>query len=60
MFRCIPEKHKQFAHSIESLLDHSMMMIEETIGRPKVVDSDEPQVLSGPITIGVKLHITQE
>jgi hypothetical protein len=42
------------------LLDHSMMMIEETIGRPKVVDSDEPQVLSGPITIGVKLHITQE
>jgi hypothetical protein len=36
------------------------MSIEEAIGRLKVVDGDEPQPLSGPITIGRKLHLTQE
>jgi hypothetical protein len=60
LFRCIPEKYKQIAHSIESLLDLSTMSIEEAIGRLKVVDGDEPQPLSGPITIGRKLHLTQE
>jgi hypothetical protein len=60
LFRCIPEKYKQIARSIESLLDLSTMMIEEAIGRLKVVDSDEPQALSGPITIGEKLHLTRE
>jgi hypothetical protein len=42
LFRCIPEKYKQIARSIESLLDLSMMSIEEAIGRLKVVDGDEP------------------
>jgi hypothetical protein len=42
LFRCISEKYKQIARSIESLLDLSTMMIEETIGRLKVVDDDEP------------------
>jgi hypothetical protein len=60
LFRCIPEKYKQIARSIESLLDLSKMSIEETIGRLKVVDGDEPQPLSGPITIGGKLHLTRE
>jgi hypothetical protein len=41
LFRCIPEKYKQIARSIESLLDLSMMSIEEAIGRLKVVDGDE-------------------
>jgi transposase InsO family protein len=36
------------------------MSIEEAIGRLKVVDGDEPQPLSGPITVGGKLHLTQE
>jgi hypothetical protein len=60
LFRCIPEKYKQIARSIESLLDLSMMSIEEAIGHLKVVDGDEPQPLSGPITVGGKLHLTLE
>ena len=60
LFRCIPEKYKQIARSIESLLDLSDMTIEEAIGRLKVVDGDESQSLSGPITIGGKLHLTWE
>ena len=48
------------ARSIESLLDLSTMSIEEAIGRLKVIDSDEPQSLSGPITTGGKLHLTRE
>jgi hypothetical protein len=60
LFRCIPEKYKQIARLIESLLDLSTMSIEEAIGRLKVIDGDEPQPLSGPITIGGKLHLTQE
>jgi hypothetical protein len=60
LFRCIPEKYKQIARSIESLLDLSTMTIEEAIGRLKVGDGDEPQALSGPITIGEKLHLTRE
>jgi hypothetical protein len=59
-FRCIPEKYKQIAHSIESLMDLSAMSIEEAICRLKVVDGDEPQPLSGPITVGEKLHLTRE
>jgi hypothetical protein len=60
LFRCIPEKYKKIARSIESLLDLSMMSIEEVIGRLKVIDGDEPQPLSGPITVGEKLHLTRE
>jgi hypothetical protein len=60
LFRCIPEKYKKIARSIESLLDLSMMSIEEVIGRLKVIDGDESQPLSGPITVGEKLHLTQE
>jgi hypothetical protein len=44
---CIPEKYKQIARSIKSMLDLSTMSIEETIGRLKVIDGDEPQPLSG-------------
>ena len=36
------------------------MSIEEAIGRLKVVDGDEPQPLSGPITVGGKLQLTRE
>jgi hypothetical protein len=60
LFHCIPEKYKQIARSIESLLDLSTMTIEEAIGRLKVVDGDEPHAPSGPITIGGKLHLTRE
>jgi hypothetical protein len=60
LFRCIPEKYKQIARSIESLLDFNTMSIEEVIGRLKVIDGDEPQPLSGPITVGGKLHLTRE
>jgi hypothetical protein len=60
LFRCIPEKYKQIARSIESLLDLSTMSIKVAIGRLKVVDGDKPQPLSGPITVGGKLHLTQE
>jgi hypothetical protein len=42
LFRCIPEKYKQIARSIESLLDLSTMTIKEAIGRLKVVDGDKP------------------
>jgi hypothetical protein len=45
---------------IESLLDLSAMSIEEAIGRLKVIDGDEPQPLSSPVTIGGKLHLTRE
>jgi hypothetical protein len=31
------------------------MLIKEVIGRLKVVDSDEPQSLLGPVNIGGKL-----
>jgi hypothetical protein len=51
LFRCVSEKYKQMARSIESLLDLSTMSIEEAIGHLKVVDTDEPQPLSGPITL---------
>ncbi|WVZ90664.1 hypothetical protein U9M48_036946 [Paspalum notatum var. saurae] len=57
---CVPEKYKQIIRSIESLLDLSTMSIKEAIGHLKIVDSDEPQPLSRPITIGRKLHLTQE
>jgi hypothetical protein len=60
LFRYIPEKYKQIARSIESLLDLSTMSIEEAIGHLKVVDGDEPHPLSGPITVGGKLHLTHE
>jgi hypothetical protein len=60
LFRCIPEKYKQITRSIESLLDLSTMSIEEAIGRLKVIDGDEPQPLSGPITVSGKLHLTRE
>jgi hypothetical protein len=50
----------QSDRSIESLLNLSTMSIEEAIGRIKVVDGDEPQPLSGPITVGGKLHLTRE
>jgi hypothetical protein len=60
LFCCIPEKYKQIARSIESLLDLSTMSIEQAIGRLKVVDDDEPQPFSGPITVGGKLHLTRE
>jgi hypothetical protein len=36
------------------------MSIEEAIGHLKVVDGDEPQPLTGPITVGRKLHLTRE
>jgi hypothetical protein len=60
LFRCVPERYRQTARSIESLLDLSTMTIEEAIGRLKVVDSDEPQPPSRGISIGGKLHLTQE
>jgi hypothetical protein len=60
LFRCIPKKYKQIARSIESLLDLSTMSIKEAIGRLKVVDGNEPQPLSGPITVDGKLHLTRE
>jgi hypothetical protein len=60
LFRCIPEKYKQITRSIESLLDLSTISIEEAIGRLKVIDGDKPQPLSGPITVGGKLHLTRE
>jgi hypothetical protein len=60
LFRCILEKYKQIARSIESLLDLSTMSIEEVIGCLNVVDGDEPQPLLGPITVGGKLHLTRE
>jgi hypothetical protein len=60
LFRCIPKKYKQITRSIESLMDLSMMSIEETIGHLKVVDGDEPEPLSGPISVGGKLHLTRE
>jgi hypothetical protein len=60
LFRCILEKYKQIARSIESLLDLSTMSIEEAICHLKVVDGDESQPLSGPITVGGKLHLTRE
>jgi hypothetical protein len=60
LFWCITEKYKQIARSIESLLDLSTMSIKEAIGRLKVIDGDEPQSLSGPITVDRKLHLTQK
>jgi hypothetical protein len=60
LFRCVLEKYKQMARLIESLLDLSTMSIDKTIGRLKVVDTDEPQPLSGPITTGGKLLLTRE
>jgi hypothetical protein len=56
LFRCVPEKYKQMARRVESLIDLSTMTIEEAIGRLKVVDADEPQPPSGPVTICGRLH----
>jgi hypothetical protein len=36
------------------------MSIEEAIGHLKIIEGDEPQPLSERITIGRKLHLTQE
>jgi hypothetical protein len=58
LFWCILEKYKQIARSIESLLDLSTMSIKEAIDHLKVIDGDEPQPLSRPITISGKLHLT--
>jgi hypothetical protein len=60
LFCYIPEKYKQIAPSIESLLDLSTMSIEEAIGRLKVIDGDEPQPLLRPITVSGKLHLIRE
>jgi hypothetical protein len=60
LFRCILEKSLMIARSIKSLQDLSTMSIEEAIGRFKIVDGDKPQPLSGPITVGGKLHLTRE
>ncbi|KAK1648209.1 hypothetical protein QYE76_066014 [Lolium multiflorum] len=60
LFCCVPEKYKKMARSIEFLLDISTMTIEEAIGRLKVVDTDELQSSSGPITTGGKLLLTRE
>jgi hypothetical protein len=60
LFCCIPENYRQIARSIESLLDLSTMSIKEAIGHLKVVDDDESQSLSEPITIGGKLHLARE
>jgi hypothetical protein len=60
LFQCISEKYKQITRLIESLLDLSTMSIEEAIDHLKVIDGDEPQPLSGPITVGGKLHLTRE
>ena len=60
LFRYVPEKYKQMARSIESLLDLSTMSIEEAKGCLKVIDNDEPQSLSGPIITGGKLLLTRE
>jgi hypothetical protein len=59
LFWCIPEKYKQITRSIESLLDLYTMSIEEAIGHLNVVNDDEPQPLSGPITVDGKLHLTR-
>jgi hypothetical protein len=40
-------------------MDISTMSIEEAIGHLKVIDGGEPQPLSGLITVGGKLHLTQ-
>ena len=48
------------ACSIESLLDLSTMLIEKAIGHLKVIDSNEPQSLLGPITTVGKLLLTRE
>jgi hypothetical protein len=42
------------------MLDLSMMLIEQAIGRLKVVDIDEPQPISGSITTSRKLLLTRE
>jgi hypothetical protein len=47
---------EQMACRVESLIDSSTMTIEEAIGCLKVVDADEPQPPSGPVTIGGRLH----
>jgi hypothetical protein len=60
LFRCIPEKYKQIARSNESLLDLSTMSIEQAIGHLQVIDDDEPQPFSGPITVDGKLYLTRE
>jgi hypothetical protein len=38
----------------------STMSIEDAIGHLTIIDGDEPQPLSGPITVGGKLHLTRE
>jgi hypothetical protein len=60
LFRCIPEKYKQIARSIESMLDLSTMTIEGAIGHLKVINGNEPHALYGTITINGKLHLTRE
>jgi hypothetical protein len=55
-----PEKYKQIARSIESLLDLCTMSIEEVIGHLKIIDGNKPHTLLGPITISGKLHLTWE
>jgi hypothetical protein len=56
LFRCVPEKYKQMARGVESLIDLSTMTIEEAIGHLKVVDANEPQPPLGPVTIGGRIH----
>ncbi|XP_034586755.1 uncharacterized protein [Setaria viridis] len=59
LLRCIPEKYKQIARSIESLLDLSRMSIEEAIGRLKVIDSDESQPPSAASATAALLHLDE-
>jgi hypothetical protein len=60
LFQCILEKYKQITHSIESLLDLSTMSIKEAIACLNVIDGNEPQPLSGHITVSGKLYLTRE
>nr|XP_034584548.1 uncharacterized protein LOC117847440 [Setaria viridis] len=56
----ILKKYLQLAISIETLLDLSTLSIEELTRRLKAFDDHEEMTPGGPITIGGKLHLTEE
>ncbi|XP_072149622.1 uncharacterized protein [Setaria viridis] len=58
--RVVPKKYSQLAISIKMPLDLSTLLIEELTGRFKASDDREKMTSGGPITIGGKLHLTEE
>lgn len=58
--RCVPQRYRQLAHSIQSLLDLKNLMIEELTGRFLAVEESFDMDEAGSSDSGTRLLLTEE